>query len=999
MLLVRFVANLLSMNLWFALMFAVTALVGASPRPQVDPNLFAGMRWRNVGPSRGGRVTAVVGVAGQPLVYYFGGTGGGVWKTENAGISWFPVSDGYFKTGSVGAIEVAPSNPNIIYAGMGEACLRANLSAGDGVYKSTDAGKSWTHVGLDETSQIGRVLVDPHNPDLVYVAAIGHPYGPNTDRGVFRSKDGGKTWQKVLYVNDKTGAADLSMDPVNPKIIYAATWQVLRAPWDIVSGGPGSGLYKTTDGGDHWTRLTEGLPASEMGKIGVAVSPADANVVYAVVPAGADHEEGGIYRSGDAGKTWKMMSSPPEVRLRDYYYGHIFADPKNVDTIYTFRKEFMKSTDGGRSWQELRLPHGDFHDLWIDPNDSRRMINGNDGGATITFDGGRSWSSIDNQPTAQFYTVVTDDQQPYRLYGAQQDSTTVSISSRAAAAATEWYVVGGGESGHIAPSPDGNAVYAGSYFGKLTRYDRKTNEVHDITIWPDYPGGRTAAQMKYRFQWTFPIVVSPHDAGVLYAGGNVLFRSTNEGRSWEPISPDLTRDDKQKENGGRLEESYCTIFAVTESPLQKGTIWAGSDDGLVHLTRDGGAHWTAVTPASMPAWSRINFIEASPHDAGTAYLAVNRYQLDDFAPYIYKTADYGKTWKLVVAGISTKSFVRSVREDPKRRGLLFAGTETGVYVSFDEGDNWQSLQLNLPVVPVTDLRVKNGDLVIATQGRAFWSLDDITPLEQSSDAAISLFRPRETYRESGGGGRAGQNGMTVSYFFREKTAGPVSIEIADSSGRVIVTRSPVAANPGLNRFTWDMRFPDAHGIQGGTLLAGGNLRGPVAVPGTYRVTLRAGNQSFTETAEIRKNPRSSAAQEDLQSQFDFLIEVRDRLSQIHDAINTIHALQKDIGDRVARAKSMSNGAGVVAAGEKLAGDLQSLSVELYEPRFTGQDDQMLIFPLKLNNRFAGLQGYVSSADAAPTAQSFAGIRRDWENPGGREFLKTKGPRDTPIFIG
>src|SRR5215831_15487702 len=494
------------MNLWLVLMLALTL------RP-VDPNLFAGMRWRNVGPSRGGRVTAVAGVAGQPFVYYFGGTGGGLWKTENAGISWIPVSDGYFKTGSVGAVEVAPSNANIVYVGMGEACLRANLSSGDGVYKSTDAGRTWTHVGLDDSSQIGRILIDPHNPDLVYVAAVGHPYGPNTERGVFRSKDGGKSWEKVLYVNDKTGAADLSIDPANPKVIYAATWQVLRTAWDIKSGGPGSGLYKTIDGGDHWTLLTEGLPAAEKGKIGVDVSAADPNVVYATVPAGSEHEDGGIFRSNDAGKTWRMMSNPPETELRDYYYGHIFADPKNVDTVYTFRKEFMKSTDGGRSWQELRLPHGDFHDLWIDPSDSRRMINGNDGGATITFDGGRSWSSIDNQPTAQFYTVITDDQQPYRLYGAQQDSTTVSISSRAAAAATEWYVVGGGESGHIAPSPDGNAVYAGSYFGKLTRYDRKTGEVRDITIWPDYPGGRPAAQMKYRFQWTFPIVVSPHDAG------------------------------------------------------------------------------------------------------------------------------------------------------------------------------------------------------------------------------------------------------------------------------------------------------------------------------------------------------------------------------------------------------------------------------------------------------------------------------------------------------
>ena len=955
------------------------------------------MRWRSIGPSRGGRVTAVAGVVGQPLVYYFGGTGGGLWKTENAGITWAPVSDAAFKAGSVGAVTVAPSDPNIIYVGMGEACLRSNLSAGDGVYKSTDAGRTWTHLGLDDSSQIGRIAVHPRNPDIVYVAAVGHPYGPNTERGLFRSKDGGKTWEKVLYVNEKTGAVDISMDPSNPQVIYASTWQVLRTAWGIDSGGPGSGLYKTTDGGDHWTLLTNGLPASEKGKIGVSVSAANPSVVYAVVPAGTDHEEGGVYRSDDAGANWRMMSNPPEVRLRDYYYGHIFADTKNVDTVYAFRKEFLKSIDGGRTWQELRLPRGDFHDLWIDPADSRRMVNGNDGGATITFDGGRSWSDIDNQPTAQFYTVITDDQVPFRVYGAQQDSTTVSISSRAAPAATDWYAVGGGESGHIAPSPDGNVVYAGSYFGKLTRFDRRSGEVRDITIWPDYPGGRTSAEMKYRFQWTFPIVVSPHDSNVVYAAGNVLFRSTTEGKSWEPISPDLTRDDKQKENGGRLEEAYCTIFAVSESPLQKGTIWVGSDDGLVHLTRNGGTNWLNITPPAMPEWSRINFIEASPHDPAAAYLAVNRYQFDDFAPYIYKTADYGKTWKLITAGIPKKSFVRSVREDPKRRGLLFAGTETGVYVSFDDGESWQSLQLNLPVVPITDLRVKNGDLIVATQGRAFWSLDDITPLEQFTAATATLFRPRETYRDAGGG-RGGQGGLTVSYFLSERPSGPVSIEIADSQGNVIASR-PVTANAGLNRFAWDMRYPDAHGIEGGTLVAGGSLRGPVAAPGNYRVTLKVGGQALTQSAEIRKSPRSSATPEDLQSQFDLLINVRDRLSETHDAINRIRALQKDIADSIARAKGIdARCAGRCCRGRGLNVALQSVLIELYEPRYTGQDDQMLIFPLKLNNRLAGLQGYVAGADTAPTAQAF-GVFRELSTDLDRQLarLKTVLDQDLPAY--
>jgi photosystem II stability/assembly factor-like uncharacterized protein len=831
------------------------------------------------------------------------------------------------------------------------------------------------------------------------VAAVGHPYGPNQERGVFRTKDGGTTWQKVLYIDDETGAVDLSMDPANPRVIYAAMWQELRTPWGIEDSGPGSGLYKTIDGGDTWTQLTNGLPSGDKGKIGVAVSPARPDRVYATVAA----DGGGVFKSDDAGKSWQLINDNFEVRRRPYYYAHIYADPQDVDTFYTFGKAFVKSTDAGKTLQTLRLPHGDFHDLWIDPKNNQRMINGNDGGATVTFNGGRSWSTIDNQPTGQFYTAITDTRFPYRVYGSQQDNTTVSIASRTDGAGidmTDWHTVGGGESGWIAPNPkDPDIVYGGSYFGLMTRYDRRTGEVRNITPWPDYPGGRTAAQMKYRFQWTYPIIISPHDANTIYAGANVLFRSTNEGRSWDIISPDLTRDDKSKQNGGRLEEYYCVIFALAESSKEKGAIWAGSDDGLVHLTRDGGKTWQKVTPAEMPPWSRVNIIEASPHDPATAYLAVNRYQLDDFRPYIYKTHDYGKTWKLATAGIPADVFVRTVREDPKRKGLLYAGTESGVYVSFDDGESWQSLQLNLPIVPITDLTIHDDDLIAATQGRAFWILDDLTPLHQMSDASAAaatyLFKPRVTYRSRRAGfstrptegvGQNPSGGVVVYYSLKEVPAQPIKIEFLDSAGKTIQSftnggpvageqvvrerggtrgggmRPTVQAAAGMNRFEWDMRYPDARGIEGGTFLAGGSLRGPQAIPGGYQVRLTVGGESLTQPFEIKKDPRLAATDQDYQKQFDLLIAIRDRVSAAHDAVNEIRQLQKEIA-------TAKGGDGVAKAGAALNAKLDGILHALWEPRYTGFDDQMLLFDLKLNNRIVALQGYVSGAEDAPTDQA------------------------------
>jgi photosystem II stability/assembly factor-like uncharacterized protein len=953
---------------------------------QQSPKSYQALRWRSIGPDRGGRVTAVGGVVNDRLVYYMGATGGGVWKTVDAGITWAPISDRYFKTGSVGSIAVAESDPNTIYVGMGEACLRSNISHGDGVYKSTDAGKTWQNVGLRDSSQIGKVYIDPKNPDLVYVAAIGHPYGPNKERGVFRSQDGGRTWKQILFVNENTGAADLAADPHDPRTIYASTWQVRRMPWDIDEVGPGSGIYKTIDAGDTWTQLKDGLPKTDMGKIGLTVSPTDPKRVWATI--GGD--DGGIYRSDDAGKSWQLLNGSFEMHARQYYYGHIFADPQQVDTVYTFSaKDFYKSTDGGKTWSKIQTPHGDYHDLWIDPHDSQRMVNGNDGGATITFDGGKSWSSENNQATAQFYTARSDSSFPYRVYGAQQDNTTVSISSEAAVGrggGPAFEEVGGGESGYVVPDfEDPNIVYAGAYWGLLTRFDRRTGIARNITVWPDYPGGRTGADQKYRFQWTFPIAESPADPAALYVGGNVVFKSTDQGQSWKPISPDLTRNDKTRENRGRLEDIYCTVFTIAPSPLAKNTIWAGSDDGLIHLTRDGGKTWNDVTPPAIQPWTRINVIEASSRDAATAYAAANRYQMDDFHPYIYRTHDYGKTWTLVGSGIPEDTFVRTVRQDPAHPQLLFAGTETGVYASFDDGDHWQSLQLNLPIVPVTDLTLKDSDLVASTQGRAFWILDNITPLEQLTSgmeaSRMHLFTVRPAYLTGRGGrggarGVAGPSSVIVDYYLAEAPPQPVTLEFQDAGGKPIKKftsaassggrgQAAVTAEPGLNRFNWDMRYPDAHSIEGGTFFLGGSLRGPQAIPGQYKLKLTVGDQSETQNFEIKKDPRVATTPAEYQKQLELLLEARDQLSAAHDAINQIHAVQRQVD---AAAQKASGNPGVTGGASKLNDELNSVLRKLYEPRFTGFDDQTLIYPLQLNNRLAAMQNYLGG-DAGPTEQA------------------------------
>jgi photosystem II stability/assembly factor-like uncharacterized protein len=809
-----------SLTLMLCLVMAVLGgtQVLAQQKPEgYDKSFFKSLQWRSIGPYRGGRVTAVAGVSTQPQVFYFGATGGGLWKTTDGGMSWQVVSDDFFKTGSVGAIGICEADPNVIYVGMGESPVRGNVSHGDGVYKSIDAGKTWKRVGLDDTRQIARVRVHPRNPDLVYVAAQGHIWGPNEQRGIFRSKDGGKTWERILYRSDKAGATDLILDPTNANILYAAFWDVHRTPWTLESGGPGSGIFKSTDGGDNWTEITRnpGLPKGIIGNIGITVSNINPERVWAIVEA----EDGGVFRSDNGGKTWTKTNEERRLRQRAWYYTRIYADTQNADAVYVLNTGFYRSGDGGKSFNSIGVPHGDNHDLWIAPNDSARMIESNDGGANVSFNGGKSWTAQDRQPTAQFYRVAVDQDFPYHIYGAQQDNSTVKIVSRtndAGISREDWYDVGGGESGWIAPYPkDTEIVFAGSYGGLVTRYDHHTGQLRDVTAWPDNPMGHGASDLKYRFQWNFPLLFSPHDPDTLYAAGNVLFKTTNQGQSWTTISPDLTRNDKSKQgpSGGPITkdntsiEYYDTIFTVIESPVQRGVIWTGSDDGLVQLTRDGGKNWENVTPKNMPEWIQINSIEASPYDAATLYVAATMYKWDDFRPYLFKTNDYGKTWRKITNGIPDGAFTRVVREDPNRRGLLYAGTETGMFVSFDDGDSWQSLQLNLPIVPVTDLVVhkREKDLIAATQGRAFWIIDDLTALHQIPDAARGagkpyLFKPEDAYLMRGGSvppdapiGKNPPSGAVVYYYLKNKPTGPVTLEFLDQSGKSIkkfTTKAP-----------------------------------------------------------------------------------------------------------------------------------------------------------------------------------------------------------------
>ena len=772
-----------------------------------DSTAFAALKWREIGPFRGGRSVAVAGSSKRPNEYYFGTTGGGVFKTTDGGITWAPVTDKYFG-GTIGAVGISESNPDIVYVGTGEYPIRGNVSHGDGVWRTSDGGKTWSFLGLAETRQISRVRVHPTNPDIVYVGAQGHVFGPNSERGVYKTTDGGKSWRRVLYRNDSTGITDLVLDPNNPEILYAAFWQAWRTPWQLVSGGAGSGIFKSTDAGEHWTEITRnpGLPTGVIGNIGLAVSPANSKHLWAIIEA----DSGGVFRSTDGGATWTQTNTERRLRQRAWYYTRIFADPKEESSVYVLNTGMYRSTDDGKTFKSIQIPHGDSHDLWIAPKDAERMIEGNDGGANVSFNGGKSWSEED-QATAQFYHVATTNHFPYRVCGAQQDNSTLCGPSRKSGGIDigDWYDVGGGESGYIAVRPDTpDIVFAGSYGGLLTRKDIKTGFERNVNPWPNNPMGHNAADAKYRFQWTFPIVISPHNPGRMYVGSSVIFQSDDEGQTYKAISPDLTRHDPRTlgASGGPITkdqtsvEYYATVFTIAESPRVVGVIWAGSDDGLVNVTRDGGKTWKNVTPAGLPEWTRISMIDAGNFSAGTAYLAANRYQLDDFRPYLYKTTNYGESWTPITNGIPSTEFTRVVREDPERAGLLYAGTERGVWISFDEGANWQSLRRNLPIVPIHDLAIKEGDLIAATHGRSFWILDDLSALRQMQPeitrSAAHLFKPRKVYRAGfGGGGGSGAAGGhptganppsgAVVYYRLGAPNQVVTLDFLDSRGKVI----------------------------------------------------------------------------------------------------------------------------------------------------------------------------------------------------------------------
>lgn len=994
------------------------------------------LRWRCIGPFRGGRVVAVAGDPQDKATFYFGACAGGIWKTSDAGTYWECVSDGFLKTASVGALAVAESDPNVIYAGMGESTIRIDVSHGDGVYKSSDAGRSWQHLGLTDTRHIGKIRVHPSNPDIVYVAVLGHAFGPNKERGVYRSVNGGKTWELVLHRSDKAGAVDLSIDPQNPRILYATIWEAYRNFWQISSGGPDSSLYRSLDGGDSWEELThmEGLPKGTLGKMGVVTSPAQSGRVWALIE---NRDKGGLYRSDDYGDSWQCVSEDQNLISRAWYYMHLTADPQDADTLYINNLSLWKSTDGGKSFTEIATPHGDNHDLWIDPHDPKRMVQGNDGGACVSLNGGATWSSIYNQPTAQFYHLDTDTRDPYFVYGTQQDNSSIAVPSRSHNHSISWsdgYTAGTGESGYIAVNPkDPDIVFVGAIGSSpgggnsLQRYDHKSKQIRLVTTWPEAMRGRGAGEYRYRFAWTYPIFYSKHEANTLYISGNHVFKTKDEGQSWQMISPDLSRADPDtlQPSGGPVNkdavgaETYATVFALAESPHEAGVLWAGSDDGLLHISRDGGKNWQNITPKNLPEWSMVSMLEPSPHDPATCYMAATRYKLDDYEPYLFRTSNYGKTWTRIDKGIPRDAFTRAIREDPNQAGILYAGTETGLYVSLDSGKSWQDFQLNLPITPIYDLKVKDTDLVVATHGRSFWILDDLSPLYQLGHAKgeLHLFTPRDSTRvlpkifEGAFGGAPGKNymgslgivaaytsrktpeGVTESSFLDTGTNPPkgviftyklskpstLTLTIKDRRGNVIrelrslsddsekadLKDVALTAKEGYNRFVWDMRHAPLPKIKGKDVAAEMSVAGAIVPPGLYSATLSNGSSSVTQEFKLVSDPMAGPLKKrDLNAQYKLYQQLNQKAESCIQTINQMRDLRAQLDGWLDRTEGATKDQ-LQALRDKVLEIESSLMVPDLRPGWPDSNNA----GVRLLEQLLSLTAIITAGDYRPTDQT------------------------------
>ncbi|MCB0825954.1 MAG: glycosyl hydrolase [Armatimonadetes bacterium] len=958
-----------------AISFSAVAIAQSAPQAYLNQ-----LEWREIGPWRGGRSCAVSGVPGEPDHFYMGATGGGVWRTTDAGKTWSNVSDGFFKTGTVGSIAVSESNPKVVYVGMGESEIRGNITHGDGVYRSDDAGKTWRHLGLEKTEVIGKVRVHPTNPDIAWVAALGKVWGPSQDRGVYKTTDGGKTWKKTLFVSDKAGAIDLILKPGDPNTVFATTWEAWRTPYALNSGGPGSGYYVSTDGGETWKDASKsaGLPAKIWGKVCVTVSPVDTNRMYLMI----ESKEGGLYRSDDAGASWKLINDDANIRQRPWYFSRVFADPQDKETVYVVNVAYQKSTNGGERFQGRSAGHSDHHDLWIDPKDNKRMIFANDGGAAVTTDAGQSWSDED-MPTAQFYNVHTDNAFPYNLLAAQQDNSTVRIPSRTFSngiGPDDWTSTAGGESGYVVAHPlDPDLVYGGNYGGSLSWRNHRTRLSRSIDAWPDNPMGDGVGARDYRFQWTFPIVFSPNDPETMYVGSQYVLRTRDRGSSFERISPDLTRNEKEKQgpSGGPITgdntsvEYYSTVFTIAEAPREPGTIWAGSDDGLVHVTRDGGKSWANVTPKGMPSHVLVSLIEASPNAAGAAYVAATNYKNGDYAPYIYRTENYGETWTKVVGGLPDNVFVRAVREDPAQRGMLYAGTENGIYVSYDNGDNWQSLSgKNFPVVPVHFLTVKDDDLCVATHGRGLWILDNLSVVRQGKGLDTNkpyLLTPRPAsdlrFGPTGIGevGKNPQSGLLIN-FWLPADADDVSVVMTDQAGTEIARGRATKGTKGLNTVGLSPRYPSWEGFPG--LLMWGGYRGPIdAPPGDYRIMLKVGDFTSTTIAMWQKDPRSPASDADLVARWQLATKVAAKVTETNSYVIRIRALKERITE------STKDDAALTNQGNALIARLKEVEDALHQSDAKASQD-FLNYPIRLNNRLAGLLGNIESGPFGATRQCY-----------------------------